>query len=74
MAMNEEEKVFYCADCLSLKVLICEIGDSCVDYCGRCGSVNIRVAPDIYHYLRIKENGRGKERDGEGSRADANEP
>ena len=45
------ENVFYCKHCLSLKIRSAEEQD----YCGDCGSTNIEEA-SIFEQLKKKEN------------------
>ena len=48
-ASIEEESVYFCKGCLSLRVKTMHNGVEYVDYCDSCGSTSIHKAPfDVY--------------------------
>lgn len=49
---NNEDDVFFCKSCLSLRIKSMYNGDESVDYCDSCGSTYIHKAP-FNVYARI---------------------
>lgn len=47
----DEEPVFYCTKCLSLKILSIEGLDMC--YCGKCGTVEVDTT-DIHTFKKLE--------------------
>jgi hypothetical protein len=54
---NNEDEVFYCQHCISIKILIIPNTINC--YCGECGNTDIFETPfDVWEKLYVKEYGK----------------
>jgi len=59
--LDKLEPVWYCADCLSIKVLTSTVDKQPVDYCGCCGCTEIKKAANIEEWKKLYFEKYGKE-------------
>lgn len=57
----DDEGVYFCKECLSLKVMVGAVNGEVFDYCDECGSTSILEAPNIKRWQQLYFAKYGKE-------------
>lgn len=55
---REEDSVYYCRGCLSLRIKIMYDGEKEIDYCEDCGSTSIACTPFVVYQKICKRRGK----------------